>query len=242
MFCGPSFTILGCLKTIGWLPPVAWIHNLRHTKMQINCLLTSYIQNTRCKWPRCCVYVFEISHPIDIHSWEYDRLFVCLPSLLESCGFEFRLMIYLERHWCIGLRITRAVGITIHFWYFLMRGRECFAAPRYFAEAHPLYCVQDGDVVWCHDYHLMCLPKYLKELDSRMKVGWFLHTPFPSSEIYRTLPLRSELLKAVLAADLIGYVSSLLIFEFPTLFFLRREALRCRTCSPILQQDACTFL
>ncbi|KAL2622411.1 hypothetical protein R1flu_002616 [Riccia fluitans] len=64
---------------------------------------------------------------------------------------------------------------------------------------------QDGDIVWCHDYHLMFLPKFLKEKNSRMKVGWFLHTPFPSSEIYRTLPLRSELLKAVLTADLIGF-------------------------------------
>ncbi len=58
--------------------------------------------------------------------------------------------------------------------------------------------------MWCHDYHLMFLPKCLKEMDPQMKVGWFLHTPFPSSEIYRTLPMRSELLKAVLTADLIG--------------------------------------
>ncbi|CAM6051565.1 unnamed protein product [Sphagnum compactum] len=64
---------------------------------------------------------------------------------------------------------------------------------------------QEGDVVWCHDYHLMFLPKCLKEMDPQMKVGWFLHTPFPSSEIYRTLPMRSELLKAVLTADLIGF-------------------------------------
>jgi trehalose 6-phosphate synthase/phosphatase len=64
---------------------------------------------------------------------------------------------------------------------------------------------QEGDVVWCHDYHLMCLPEELKKLNPHMKVGWFLHTPFPSSEIYRTLPLRSELLKAVLTADLIGF-------------------------------------
>ncbi|KAG1367789.1 hypothetical protein COCNU_14G002570 [Cocos nucifera] len=63
---------------------------------------------------------------------------------------------------------------------------------------------QEGDVVWCHDYHLMFLPKYLKEYNSKMKVGWFLHTPFPSSEIHRTLPSRSELLRSVLAADLVG--------------------------------------
>ncbi|KAH6558141.1 hypothetical protein KP509_1Z077700 [Ceratopteris richardii] len=64
---------------------------------------------------------------------------------------------------------------------------------------------REGDVVWCHDYHLMFLPKCLKERDSTIKVGWFLHTPFPSSEIYRTLPSRSKLLKAVLSADLIGF-------------------------------------
>jgi trehalose-6-phosphate synthase len=66
--------------------------------------------------------------------------------------------------------------------------------------------LQEGDVVWCHDYHLMFLPKCLKNMDSHMKVGWFLHTPFPSSEIFRTLPMRSELLRAVLTADLIGCV------------------------------------
>ncbi|GMH05570.1 hypothetical protein Nepgr_007410 [Nepenthes gracilis] len=64
---------------------------------------------------------------------------------------------------------------------------------------------EEGDVVWCHDYHLMFLPECLKRHNSSMKVGWFLHTPFPSSEIHRTLPSRSELLKAVLAADLVGF-------------------------------------
>ncbi|KAM7257094.1 hypothetical protein ACFE04_012835 [Oxalis oulophora] len=64
---------------------------------------------------------------------------------------------------------------------------------------------QEGDVVWCHDYHLMFLPQCLKEHNSRMKVGWFLHTPFPSSEIHRMLPSRSELLRSVLAADLVGF-------------------------------------
>ncbi|CAI9088880.1 OLC1v1023330C1 [Oldenlandia corymbosa var. corymbosa] len=64
---------------------------------------------------------------------------------------------------------------------------------------------EEGDVIWCHDYHLMFLPKCLKEQNRNMKVGWFLHTPFPSSEIHRTLPSRSELLRAVLDADLVGF-------------------------------------
>ncbi|XVF18460.1 hypothetical protein REPUB_Repub11eG0023400 [Reevesia pubescens] len=64
---------------------------------------------------------------------------------------------------------------------------------------------EEGDVVWCHDYHLMYLPECLKKYNTKMKVGWFLHTPFPSSEIHRTLPSRSELLRSVLAADLVGF-------------------------------------
>ncbi|KAB2086722.1 hypothetical protein ES319_A04G053500v1 [Gossypium barbadense] len=64
---------------------------------------------------------------------------------------------------------------------------------------------EEGDVVWCHDYHLMYLPECLKKYNTKMKVCWFLHTPFPSSEIHRTLPSRYELLRSVLAADLVGF-------------------------------------
>ena len=59
--------------------------------------------------------------------------------------------------------------------------------------------------MWCQDYHVMLLPLMLKEAVPEMKLGWFLHTPFPSSEIYRALPLREEILRGVLAADLVGF-------------------------------------
>ncbi|KAK9361683.1 glycosyl transferase [Lipomyces starkeyi] len=69
--------------------------------------------------------------------------------------------------------------------------------------------VQDGDLVWVHDYHLMLLPSMLREeigqTKSRVKLGWFLHTPFPSSEIYRILPVRREVLEGVLHCDLLGF-------------------------------------
>ncbi|KAL3135793.1 Trehalose-6-P synthase/phosphatase complex synthase subunit [Trebouxia sp. C0010 RCD-2024] len=77
-------------------------------------------------------------------------------------------------------------------------------ANRKFAEA-VFDDYEEGDVVWCQDYHLMLLPALLKARYPKMKVGWFLHTPFPSSEIYRTLPVREEVLRAVLKADLIGF-------------------------------------
>ncbi|KAK5446435.1 Trehalose-6-P synthase/phosphatase complex synthase subunit [Exophiala xenobiotica] len=69
--------------------------------------------------------------------------------------------------------------------------------------------VQDGDLIWVHDYHLMLLPQMLREeigtSKSNVKIGFFLHTPFPSSEIYRILPVRNEILLGVLHCDLIGF-------------------------------------
>ena len=63
----------------------------------------------------------------------------------------------------------------------------------------------DDDYVWVHDYHLMLLPTFLRKKWSRVKLGFFLHSPFPSSEIYRTLPVRDEMLRALLNADVIGF-------------------------------------
>lgn len=63
----------------------------------------------------------------------------------------------------------------------------------------------EDDFVWVHDYHLMVLPSFLRKRFNRVKLGFFLHSPFPSSEIYKTLPIREELLRALLNADLIGF-------------------------------------
>lgn len=63
----------------------------------------------------------------------------------------------------------------------------------------------EDDFVWIHDYHLMVLPTFLRKRFNRVKLGFFLHSPFPSSEIYKTLPVREELLRALLNSDLIGF-------------------------------------
>ncbi|OWM73332.1 probable alpha,alpha-trehalose-phosphate synthase [UDP-forming] 7 [Punica granatum] len=63
----------------------------------------------------------------------------------------------------------------------------------------------DEDYIWIHDYHLMVLPTFLRRRFNRVRMGFFLHSPFPSSEIYRTLPVREEILKALLNSDLIGF-------------------------------------
>ncbi|CAK9139506.1 unnamed protein product [Ilex paraguariensis] len=63
----------------------------------------------------------------------------------------------------------------------------------------------DEDYVWIHDYHLMVLPTFLRRRFQRVRLGFFLHSLFPSSEIYRTLPVREEILRALLNCDLIGF-------------------------------------
>ena len=96
---------------------------------------------------------------------------------------------------------------------------------------------QYGDVVWCHDYHLMLLPSKLKEEHSDMKVGWFLHTPFPSSEIYRMLPVREELLLSVLSADLVGFTHMIMpaiLFQLVLAFLDSKARLRGSKITAIL--------
>ncbi len=64
---------------------------------------------------------------------------------------------------------------------------------------------QQGDLVWVHDYHLMLLPKMLRERRPDLRIGFFLHTPFPSYEVFRCHPRRHELLEGLLGADLVGF-------------------------------------
>ena len=62
-----------------------------------------------------------------------------------------------------------------------------------------------GDVIWVHDYQLMLVPSLLRERLPGARIGFFLHIPFPSSEVFRTLPWRREVLDGLLGADLVGF-------------------------------------
>lgn len=61
------------------------------------------------------------------------------------------------------------------------------------------------DIFWIHDYHLMLLPSLIREGFPQSSVGFFLHIPFPSSEVFRILPWRKEVLEGLLGADLLGF-------------------------------------
>lgn len=64
---------------------------------------------------------------------------------------------------------------------------------------------QPGDTIWVHDYQLLLLPGLLRERLPHARIGFFLHIPFPASEVFRLLPWRTEVLRGLLGADLIGF-------------------------------------
>ncbi len=64
----------------------------------------------------------------------------------------------------------------------------------------------DGvDKVWIHDYHLLLLPAMVKKMHPDATIGFFLHIPFPSYELFRILPWRNEIITGMLGADLLGF-------------------------------------
>lgn len=83
-----------------------------------------------------------------------------------------------------------------------------------------------GDVIWIHDYHLLLVPGMIREKLPEAKIGFFLHVAFPSSEVFRCLAVRKQLLEGMLGANLIGFQ----IHEY-TRHFLQ-------TCSRLLNVEA----
>ncbi|HEU5077460.1 MAG TPA: bifunctional alpha,alpha-trehalose-phosphate synthase (UDP-forming)/trehalose-phosphatase [Polyangiaceae bacterium] len=75
-----------------------------------------------------------------------------------------------------------------------------------FAEA-VLEVARPGDVVWVHDYQLLLVPNLLRKRSPALSIGFFLHIPFPSFEVFRLLPTRwrREILEGMLGADLVGF-------------------------------------
>ena len=80
-----------------------------------------------------------------------------------------------------------------------------------YKQVNHLFCdevlrvARPGDSVWVHDFQLMLLPRLLREEIPELNIGYFLHIPWPSFEVFRLLPWREEILSGLLGADLIGF-------------------------------------
>lgn len=68
-----------------------------------------------------------------------------------------------------------------------------------------LRIAKPGDIIWIHDYQLLLLPSMIREALPDVSIGFFLHIPFPSQEMFSMIPWRYELLNGMLGADLIGF-------------------------------------
>ena len=62
-----------------------------------------------------------------------------------------------------------------------------------------------GAVVWVQDYQLQLVPRMLREIRPDLRIGFFLHIPFPPTELFQQLPWRREILEGLLGADLVGF-------------------------------------
>lgn len=84
------------------------------------------------------------------------------------------------------------------FWYTYLEVNEKFAE-----------CVLqksgEDDFIWVHDYQLVYVGEFIRRRRERSRVGFFLHTPFPPLDILLRLPWRGQILKALLAYDLVGF-------------------------------------
>jgi trehalose 6-phosphate synthase/phosphatase len=78
-------------------------------------------------------------------------------------------------------------------------------------QVNSLFCeelmglIEPGDTIWVHDFQLMLLPQLLRERAPEVDIGYFLHIPWPSYELFRLLPWREEILRGLLGADLIAF-------------------------------------
>ncbi|CAI9293610.1 unnamed protein product [Lactuca saligna] len=157
-----------------------------------------------------CVYVGSL--PVDVHPSEQEEVaqillekFRCVPTFLsleiQNKFYHGFCKHYLWPLFHYMLPVTRTQGVRFD----RVAWRAYVSANKVFADKVMEVINPDEDYVWIHDYHLMVMPTFLRKRFHRIRVGFFLHSPFPSSEIYRTLPVRDEILRALLNCDLIGF-------------------------------------
>jgi trehalose 6-phosphate synthase len=63
----------------------------------------------------------------------------------------------------------------------------------------------EAATVWVHDYQLQLVPQMLRDLRPDLRIGFYLHIPFPPAELFQQLPWRRQLLEGLLGADLVGF-------------------------------------
>ncbi|CCF56672.1 hypothetical protein KAFR_0B03760 [Kazachstania africana CBS 2517] len=105
-----------------------------------------------------------------------------------------------------------------HSWNYYQRLNELYAE-----KIVEIY--KPDDVIWIHDYHLLLLPRLIRKRLPKAKIGFFLHLSFPSSEVFRCLAHRNEILDGMLGANFIGFQTNEYLRHF------------LQTCNRLLMTD-----
>ena len=122
-------------------------------------------------------------HPVTLSPTEVDRYYAGFSNGVLWPLFHGRLRtVDLDRTWWRAYRLVN----------------ERFAAAA--AEIAPL-----GATVWVHDYHLLLAPAMIRSRRPDLRIGFFLHIPFPNAQLFSILPWRRELINGMLGADLLGF-------------------------------------
>ena len=162
---------------------------------------------SRCLWVGCVGISVEPEEEDDLYSLlleEYNCAAVFLDANLANDFYHGFCRSYLRPIFHNQLRLAGADNPfnDLHW-------RAYCNANRKFSDV-VMDIYEPGHLVWVHDYHLLLLPSYILRRHRSAHVGLFLHSPFPASDVFRSIGVREELLRAMLNADLIGF----LLFEY----------------------------
>ena len=129
---------------------------------------------------------------------ELDKQFKCLPVFMSEDEMEqFYYGFCNKTIWPLFHYFTNETEYDVDLWTAYERVNK-----KFFDMVESI--IEENDTIWIHDYQLMLLPKIIKDKHPNTKIGFFLHIPFPSNEIFRLLVWREEILFGLLGADLIG--------------------------------------
>ena len=125
----------------------------------------------------------ENCHPIFLSQYQIDNYYYgfCNKTIWPLFHYFTQYTIYKKSLWGAYKRVNRSF---------------CDAV---------INIAKPNDIIWIHDYHLMLLPELIRERLPDATIGFFLHIPFPSFEVFRPLPWRRQIVKGLLGADLVGF-------------------------------------
>jgi len=130
---------------------------------------------------------------------ELRREYKCLPVFLSDIEIDEYYNEFCNKTiWPLFHYFTGRTKYNVNTWKSYQQVNE-----KFFRSVEDV--ISENDIIWIHDYQLMLLPKMIKDKYPETKVGFFLHIPFPSYEIFRLLIWRDEILKGLLGADLVGF-------------------------------------